>query len=116
MPAVALENEPGDVVLFNHNLMHSSWGGGRRRPMFTMNCGPRARSDAELEELRGEIARGHLYLLERTYSDVMRDTASAARMVHLQQVMDNESHLPEMTAARRAAGEPSQAFTPAAVG
>ena len=34
-PAYAIESEPGDMLLFNHKLKHSSWGGGDRRRMFT---------------------------------------------------------------------------------
>jgi ectoine hydroxylase-related dioxygenase (phytanoyl-CoA dioxygenase family) len=37
VPAVALESQPGDVVAFNHNLMHAAFGGSQRRRMFTMN-------------------------------------------------------------------------------
>ena len=31
VPAVPLESEPGDMVLFNHGVKHSSFGGGTRR-------------------------------------------------------------------------------------
>src|ERR1051326_6274213 len=34
----ALETDPGDLVVFNHDTYHSAWGGGTRRRMFTMNC------------------------------------------------------------------------------
>ena len=37
VPAYAIESEPGDMLLFNHKLKHSSWGGGDRRRMFTYN-------------------------------------------------------------------------------
>ena len=36
VPAVPLETQPGDVVAFNHNLMHASFGGSTRRRMFTL--------------------------------------------------------------------------------
>ncbi len=38
VPALALETEPGDVLVFNHDIKHSAWGGSKRRRMFTMNC------------------------------------------------------------------------------
>ena len=38
VPALALETQPGDVLVFNHDLKHSAWGGSQRRRMFTMNC------------------------------------------------------------------------------
>ena len=55
VPAIALESQPGDVVLFNHNLMHASFGGSSQRRMFTLNCGRRAESPEEWEELRSYI-------------------------------------------------------------
>src|SRR5262249_4032453 len=55
LPAVALESSPGDVVAFNHNLLHSSWGGSSRRRMFTINLCERATDDL-IPELRAYIA------------------------------------------------------------
>ena len=37
VPAVALETQPGDVLVFNQNTKHSAWGGSKRRRMFTLN-------------------------------------------------------------------------------
>ena len=51
MPAVALENEPGDVVLFNHRTFHASFGGNAFRRMFAVNVGSRAKTDAQLADL-----------------------------------------------------------------
>lgn len=59
LPAVALEVEPGDVVLFNHNTKHASFGGGGRRRMFTLNACQRF-AEADLPQLRewvGHAAR-----------------------------------------------------------
>ena len=36
--SIAVETNPGDVVIFNHDLYHASFGGGTHRRMFTMNC------------------------------------------------------------------------------
>ncbi len=111
VPAVALESQPGDLVLFNHNIMHSSWGGGSARRMFTMNCGARARSEDELVELRSYIAHHHVYLMERTHTRLMREIATPRMMRHLEQVMENEGHLAGLAAAYRASGRPPQAHT-----
>ena len=35
VPAMVLETNPGDVVVFNQGTKHSTWGGGDRRRMFT---------------------------------------------------------------------------------
>ncbi len=37
VPSVALEIVPGDLVAFDHRLMHASFGGSPRRRMFTIN-------------------------------------------------------------------------------
>src|SRR2546421_508555 len=44
---VALETKPGDLVCFNHDTYHSSWGGGTQRRMFTMNCTRHYHTDAD---------------------------------------------------------------------
>ena len=53
--SVAIETKPGDVVIFNHDLYHGSFGGDSRRRMFTMNC---TRRVADLEEMH--LLRAHL--------------------------------------------------------
>ena len=37
VPAISLDSEPGDLVIFDHRLKHASFGGGNRRRMFTLN-------------------------------------------------------------------------------
>ena len=36
--SIAVETNPGDIAIFNHDLYHASFGGTARRRMFTMNC------------------------------------------------------------------------------
>ncbi|AWT60467.1 MAG: hypothetical protein DF168_01681 [Candidatus Moanabacter tarae] len=36
VPAVALETQPGDLVVFDHATKHSAWGGDSKRRMFTI--------------------------------------------------------------------------------
>ena len=55
MPAVALETHPGDMLMFNQDLKHASFGGGTRRRMFTINVSERFAAD-DLDELRKDIA------------------------------------------------------------
>eukprot|EP01051_Picozoa_sp_SAG22_P014155 SAG22_NODE_1677_length_3828_cov_2.539019_5_plen_167_part_01 len=38
LPAVALESQPGDAVVFIQTLKHAAYGGRSRRRMFTINC------------------------------------------------------------------------------
>ncbi len=37
VPCVALTQEPGDLVMFDHRTKHAAFGGNQRRRMFTMN-------------------------------------------------------------------------------
>lgn len=108
VPSVALETKPGDVVLFNHNTKHAAFGGSARRRMFTMNCCERYRED-RLQELRDYMAGGARFWAEKAYADPMRDTASAQRMVHLEQCMANDGHLKALAdKARAEMAEPSR--------
>lgn len=109
VPAVPLESKPGDVVAFNHNLMHSAFGGSTRRRMFTMNCCAHCTTPEEIADLESYVSSHARFWLEHMHSDTMRQTASPARMVHLQQVIEHEGHLAALSAQRRAEmAEPSR--------
>ena len=56
VPAMALESQPGDMLMFNHQTVHASFGGGTGRRMFTVNMEERYREE-DLPELRTEMAR-----------------------------------------------------------
>ena len=108
VPCVALETRPGDVVLFNHNLKHASFGGSGRRRMFTMNCCQRYPAGS-LPELRDYLAGAARFWAERAYGDQMRATAGPRRMVHLEQCLANDVHLKALAEkARREMAEPSR--------
>lgn len=108
VPAIALETQPGDVVIFNHNTKHAAFGGGGWRRMFTINCAARY-PDERLGELRDYIAGGARFWIDRAYGEKMIATASPARMVHLEQVMANDGHLAALSAkARQEMAEPSR--------
>lgn len=102
VPSVALESCPGDVVVFNHNLQHASFGGSNQRRMFTLNLCQRAKNPAELQELREFINSAARFWVEQTHSDVMRRTASPERMRHLAQVIENEDELPALVRQAKA--------------
>ena len=102
VPAVALETRPGDVVAFNHNLMHASFGGSQRRRMFTLNCCAHCETELEINEMKQYIANHDRYWNDQMHSEIMRRTASPARLRHLQQVIEHEGHLPALAAKARA--------------
>ena len=105
MPAMALENEPGDVVLINHKTFHASFGGNAYRRMFAINVGRRAQTDAEVEDLNWFLTvqrRTH----QPFYSRRMLERASPEIMLHLEQTIERElalwgEHRLEVHAARR---------------
>ena len=108
VPDLALESQPGDMVLFNHDLKHASFGGGTRRRMFTINMSQRFRDD-DVDELREDIATLVRFWAERAYGDVMIRTAGPRRMRHLEQRLANDGHLPELVRqAREEMSEPSR--------
>jgi Phytanoyl-CoA dioxygenase (PhyH) len=109
VPSVALESQPGDVVAFNHNLMHASFGGSARRRMFTLNCCRRCEADTEIQDLLSYINAHGRFWIDHLHSDTMRGTASPRRMRHLRQVMEHEGQLPTLAAKARAEmAEPSR--------
>lgn len=102
IPSVALESQPGDVVVFNHNLQHASFGGSNARRMFTLNLCSRARTSVEEQELRDFINAQARFWVTQIHSDVMRRTASPERLRHLEQIMANEGDLPELVLQAKA--------------
>jgi hypothetical protein len=109
VPCVALESTPGDVVAFNHNLMHASFGGSSRRRMFTINCCKHCETPEEIADFERYIDGHARFWVDSLHSDIMRNTASPERMRHLRQVTAHETRLPELAAkARRDMAEPSR--------
>jgi len=108
VPAVVFETTPGDLVLFNHNTKHAAFGGGKRRRMFTMNLCQRY-PDEKLEALQAYIAGSARFWIDRKYSDIMVNTATPEREIHLEQVRANDGHLAELSQqARESMSEPSR--------
>jgi hypothetical protein len=101
VPAVVLDSVPGDVVLFNHNILHSSWKGNSRRRMFTLNLCSRAQTEAEIVELKDYISIHDRFWLDSMFGEVMVATASPERHRHLDQVLQNEGHLAGLSQKRR---------------
>ena len=110
VPALPLETNPGDVVLFNHNLKHAAFGGSPRRRMFTINCSERFPEDEEhIELLKTQIAARARFWNDRAYGKIMLATAGPERKKHLEQVMAHDDHLAELSArAREEMPEPSR--------
>jgi len=93
-PAISLDSNPGDVVVFNQNTKHSAWGGSNRRRMFTINCTARYTAE-EMPLLRNEVAAFARFWVDSVYGEAMVRTATPQRLVHLQQAIDQQDHLAE---------------------
>ena len=96
VPAYAIESEPGDVLVFNHSIKHASFGGAARRRMFTMNFTERFPDD-KLQELRDQLGQEVRFWIDRIHGEAVVRTAGPGRMVHLQQVRENDTHLADLT-------------------
>jgi hypothetical protein len=109
VPAVSLDSTPGDVVAFNHNLMHAAFGGSNERRMFTLNCCRHCSTPDEIADLESYIGGHDRFLNDHMHSDLMKATATPGRMRHLQQVMNHEGHLAGLAkAARMVMAEPAR--------
>lgn len=108
VPALALETQPGDLLLFNHNTKHAAFGGGTHRRMFTMNLSQRYR-DEDLPELQKYVSSFSRFWIDHVYSETMLRTADSARMRHLEQINANDGHLAALSAkAKEEMKEPSR--------
>lgn len=96
VPAIALETNPGDLLVFDHNTKHASFGGNTHRRMFTINLSQRYREE-DLDRLRDQIGAHARFWIDRAYGEKMMQTAGPKRLRHLEQVMNNDGHLAELT-------------------
>ena len=87
---MALLTRPGDLAVFCHDLLHASFGGSTRRRMFTMNMTKHGETPEELDRidhyLKYHCPVAHGFKIGGMYTDLMFDTADAARMTHLTQL------------------------------
>jgi ectoine hydroxylase-related dioxygenase (phytanoyl-CoA dioxygenase family) len=91
LPCVSLESEPGDMVVFDQRLFHSSFGGKTGRRMFTLNFIPRPTGPSDYDHIRdmydknivhandvGRSKREHLY----TTSFLQTESPRVQAMIH----------------------------------
>jgi hypothetical protein len=95
IPATALSSRPGDVILFDHRIMHAAFG-GRDRRFFTINLCERA-DERLLPDMRDWVTF-HLRLSypEPLVTGQMVETAGPERMLHLEQVLAHQDELYEL--------------------
>jgi len=101
IPFTALETRPGDVVCFDQRIKHSSYNGGVRRRMFSLNFSQRWAPE-RLPDLRKYLLWFAELGLDSPYGETLVRTAGPQRMKHLHQLLDNSSHLADLAASSRA--------------
>ncbi len=112
--SAALETQPGDLLIFNHDTWHASFGGGARRRMFTLNLTRRARTPTDHAMQRAytsvHSAGGYKVDLGGTFFAPMLETASPARMAHLETTIKVHDELFPQFARRRTHHEQVEAM------
>lgn len=90
---VKIEADPGDLIIYNHDIYHALFGGSAKRREFTINLTQRCHNQVDLTTLRdyieANVLRGRPW--ETMYTSLMFETATPARKEHLlqsQQVFD----------------------------
>lgn len=104
VPAMVLATNPGDLAIFDHRIFHSSWNGGQRRRMFTMNCCQRW-PEARLPELQEYLGTHARFLIERNVGPAMSRVATPRMRRHLEQVEANDFLLKPKVEALLAQGK-----------
>ncbi len=80
----ALENRPGDLVVFDHHLYHASFGGQARRAL-ALNFCPPCETPEQQEHLRRYIASFRRFWTMPMHGDALRNGAPPERLRHLRQ-------------------------------
>jgi hypothetical protein len=104
VPNVALDSSPGDVVVFDQNLVHASWGGSRRRRLLTLNGHTPVTSDAAAAELRQAINQHARHWMPAMLNGTIVDAASSPRLERIGQMLAHQDELAGLSAAAAAAG------------
>lgn len=89
-----LEADPGDVVIFRHELLHSSWGGHAGRRMFGLHFEASPTYNWQRYHLMG-VNEAHLPYCKaglRLYSNRLVDNAGPRRMKRLREFIDMGYH------------------------
>ena len=108
IPAVIVESEPGDIIVFWHNTKHSAFGGSLRRRMYTMNFYEHV-PENRLADFQDALANEGRFWIDRIHGEEMLRTAGPERMVHLQQVVENDFKVKEVHARLKSErNEPSR--------
>ena len=96
--SIASASQPGDLVIFNHDLYHAAFGGSTRRRMFTMNLTRNCKTEPDLKTLHQYLSLHSPggYNVETgagMYYPTMLDTADEERMIHLRQCAEIHNEL-----------------------
>lgn len=102
VPSIPIEIRPGDLLVFNNYMKHASFGGGNNRRVMLINFS-RHYTEEHMDELKDYVSTFAPYWVEELHGEAVLKDASPERMRHLQQIQDNEAHLPELARKAKAA-------------
>ena len=80
IPSVALESDPGDVIVFTEPVYHSAFGSGIGRMQITAEYGSNPTSKEQIEELR-QNSREYTWTYHSSQSYINSDRPRIRRMV-----------------------------------
>lgn len=99
LPAVTVSVRPGDLLVFNNFVKHASFGGGTHRRFLLLNFSRRY-PDEWLDELKAYVSTFAPYWVEEIHGEAV--LANPDRWPHLEQIQQNQAHLPELARAAKA--------------
>lgn len=85
MPCHVCETQPGDLILFDFRMKHATCHSGNYRRMFTMTASQRFKPE-DIDKL-DKMVNDVVGITGKYYGDAMVNTASPARMKHLDQCL-----------------------------
>src|SRR5690606_20067849 len=97
VPAQILPTEPGDLLVFDFRLKHATCFDGNVMPRrsFTI-CGSERIKEKDIPKLRQEIKLASKFGYRHYYGKQMIDSATPARMLHLEQCMAQDDVLSQV--------------------
>ena len=97
VPSVALPVTPGDIMIFDHRIMHASFGGSAARRMFAMNlfepCHTNRQKELTARLFRMYGSRGMSYF----FSENVTEDAPPSRLHRFEPALEFDGREPRVT-------------------
>ena len=80
IPSVALESQPGDIVVFTESIYHSAWGGHAGRHQHAINFFKMPETQKQIDYVRG-LYEGWTYALHPATNNIDHDNLRLRKLV-----------------------------------